>query len=78
MPQSRKRPGHHEQRKTSAISNKQRVKGRTIWALLFGVFGLLIAMFATMDNYAIWITGAIAGGVLGFMIGKNMEKEASH
>jgi uncharacterized protein YcfJ len=78
MPQSRKRPGHHEQKKTSAVSTKQRVKGRTIWALLFGVFGLLIAMFATMENYTVWALGAIAGGVLGFMIGRSMEKEASH
>ena len=78
MPQSRKRPGHHEHRPSSALSTKQRGKGKFIWAILFGVFGLLIAMFATTGNYTIWIIGAIIGGALGFMIGKNLEKEASH
>ena len=78
MPQSRKRPGHHENRRSSAGGSRQKVKGRTILALLFSVFGLLIAMFATMENYYVWATGAIAGAVLGFVMGKNMEKEATH
>ena len=78
MPQSRKRPGHHEHRNTQAISSRQRVKGKIIWAILLGVFGLLIAMFATMDNYTVWIIGAIIGAALGYAIGKNLEKEASH
>jgi hypothetical protein len=78
MPQSRKRPGHHEQKRTSAVSAKQKTKGKIVWALLFGVFGLLIAMFATMDNYVVWVIGAIGGSLLGFAIGKNLEKQASH
>ena len=78
MPQSRKRPGHQEHRTPHAISSKQRGKGKTIWAILLGVFGLLIAMFATMDNYTVWAIGALIGGALGYMIGKNLEKEASH
>jgi hypothetical protein len=76
MPQSRKRPGHHEYKKTGSIPAKQRVKGRTIMALLFGVFGLLIAMFSAFDNYVVWAAGAILGGGLGYIIGKNMEKAA--
>jgi hydrogenase/urease accessory protein HupE len=60
------------------MTSKQRGKGKFIWAILFGVFGLLIAMFATTDNYTVWIIGAIIGVALGFMIGKNLEKEASH
>ena len=77
MPQSRKRPGHHQQR-SHAPGSKQKGKGKIIWAILFAVFGLLIAMFATMDNYTVWIIGAIIGGTLGFVIGKNLEKQASH
>ena len=78
MPQSRKRPGHHEHRNTQAISSRQKGKGKIIWAILLGVFGLLIAMFATMDNYTVWIIGAILGGTVGYIIGKNLEKQASH
>lgn len=78
MPQSRKRPGHHEHKRSATVSAKQKTKGKIVWALLFGVFGLLIAMFATMDNYAVWSAGAIGGGLLGYAIGRNLEKQASH
>jgi hypothetical protein len=78
MPQSRKRPGHHEHRNPGAVSSKTRIKGKFVWAILFGVFGLLITMFATMDNYTVWVIGALAGAALGYIIGRNLEKEASH
>jgi len=76
MPQSRKRPGHHFQ-KPSDIPAKQRTKGRITWAILFGVFGLLLGYFAS-DSYILLITGALIGALIGYFIGKNMEKEASH
>ena len=78
MPQSRKRPGHQDHRNTHAHSSRQKGKGKIIWALLLGVFGLLIAMFATLDNYTVWIIGAVLGGAVGYMIGKNLEKQATH
>ncbi|MGN6399792.1 MAG: glycine zipper domain-containing protein [Flavisolibacter sp.] len=78
MPQSRKRPGHHEYRKPADIPARQRTKGRTTWAILFGVFGLIVSYFAAGDNYVALIIGALIGALIGYVVGKNMEKEASH
>lgn len=77
MPQSRKRPGHHEFHKQAAIPSGQRTKGRTIWAILFGVFGLAIAFFAAGTSYIALVIGALAGAVIGYAIGKNMERDAT-
>jgi hypothetical protein len=77
MPQSKKRHGHHHyQKPTTNIPARQTTKGRIIWALLIGVFGLLIGAFASESGYAVMIIGAVAGSLVGYMIGKNMEKEA--
>ena len=78
MPQSRKRHGHHEYRKPADIPAKQRTRGRITWAILLGVFGLLVGFFAGGDNYIALAIGALIGAVIGYAIGKNMEKEASH
>ena len=77
MAQSRKRKGHHEYHHSSDIPAKQRTKGRIIWALLFGVFGLLIAFFAAGSNYIILIGGALVGSGIGYMIGKKMEEDST-
>ena len=75
MPNSRKRAGHHEYRQPSAIPARQRTKGRIVWALLGAVFGFLIALFASSEGYTAPVIGAIAGGFLGYLIGRYMEKE---
>ena len=75
MPNSRKRPGHHEHHEPAAIPARQRTKGRIIWALLGGVFGFLITLFASSEGYMVPIIGCIIGALLGFVIGKNMEKD---
>jgi len=77
MPESRNRPGHHFQKK-SDISSKQRTKGRVIWAILFAVFGLLIALFSAGPDYVVLTIVAIACAALGYVIGKNMEQDATH
>lgn len=74
MPRSRKRPGHHPH-KESAVPARQRVKGRTLWAILLGVFGLLIAVMAT-DNYIVIGIAAIVAAIIGYFIGRKMEEEA--
>lgn len=76
MPRSRKRPGHHYH-KEAAIPAKQRVKGRVIWAILFGVFGLLMAFFAAGNSYVALALGLLIGSALGYVVGKKMETEAS-
>lgn len=75
MPQSRKRRGHHEYRKPSAIPSSQRAKGRIVWGILFAVFGLLIGFFASSGNFIALVTGAIAGFIIGYILGKKMEKD---
>lgn len=77
MPQSRKRPGHHYQ-KPADIPSSQRTKGRVIWAILFAVFGVVIAFFASNDNVTALIIGGIIGAVVGYFIGKNMEQSAKN
>ena len=75
MPQSRKRHGHHYQ-KPSDISSSQRTKGRIIWAILFAVFGAVISFFAAGDNFIILIIAAVIAGLIGYAIGKSMERAA--
>ena len=77
MPQSKKRHGHHQYQKPNPhLPTRQNTKGRIIWALLIGIFGLLIGAFASETGYVAMIIGALAGSLIGYMIGKNMEKEA--
>ena len=77
MPESRKRSGHPYKRKAD-IPTKQRVKGRVIWAILFGVFGLLIALFAVGSNYVVLITATIISALIGYVVGHKMENDATH
>lgn len=76
MPQSRKRHGHHYQ-KPADIPSKQRAKGRVIWAILFAVFGFVIALFASDENITALIIGALIGAAIGYLVGKNLEQTAS-
>ncbi|HUC81540.1 MAG TPA: hypothetical protein VMR70_11525 [Flavisolibacter sp.] len=77
MPESRNRPGHPHQKKAD-IPSSQRVKGRVIWAILFAIFGLLIAVFSTGKNYVVWVIVTAVAALIGYVVGKNMEKDASH
>ena len=74
MPQSRKRQGHHPYHKSSAIPPKQRTKGRITWAILFAVFGFLISFFAVGGNLILLIIVTIIASTIGYIIGRNMEK----
>jgi hypothetical protein len=76
MPESRKRKGHPF-KKVSDIPASQRTKGRTFWALLIAVFSLLIALFSAGLNYIVLAVAAIAGGFIGYFIGKSMEQQAN-
>jgi hypothetical protein len=75
MPESRKRKGHAFQ-KPADIPATQRTKGRFLWALLFGIFGLIIAWFGAGENYAVLIIAALVAGLIGYIVGKKMEQEA--
>ena len=75
MAQTRKK---HPQppRKSNVISEKQKQKGRTIWVVLFGIFGLAIAYFASDGNLYAMIIGLIVGATIGYFVGKNLEEKA--
>jgi len=75
MPQSRKRKGHAFQ-KPADIPATQRTKGRYLWALLFGIFGLIMAWFGGGENYPVLVLATLAGGIIGYIVGKKMEQEA--
>ncbi|RPD43876.1 MULTISPECIES: hypothetical protein [Chitinophagaceae] len=75
MPQSRKRPGHQYQ-KPADIPSSQRTTGHLLLSLLFAAFGLLMAWFATGNNIVVLILGAVAGGILGWMLGRKMERDS--
>ena len=77
MAESRKQLGHPYQRRAD-IPAKQRVKGRVIWAILLGVFGLLIALFAVGNNYIVLATATIISAIIGYVIGQKMEKDVTH
>jgi hypothetical protein len=75
MPQSRNRPGHQYQ-KPSAIPGKQRTHATTICALLFAVFAGIMTFFAGANTFTIVIC-IVSGAVLGYAVGKAMERDAS-
>lgn len=75
MPQSRKRQGHTYQ-KPADIPASQRTTGHLLLSLLFGAFGLLMAWFAAGTNIIVLVLGAVAGAVLGWMLGRKMERDS--
>lgn len=77
MAENKKRPGH-PYRKPADIPASQRTKGRVVWAVLIAVFAILVTYFGAGDNWTALIIAAVAGSVLGYVIGKALEKEASH
>ena len=76
MPQSRKRKGHPF-KKISDIPASQRTKGRTVWAILLGVFSVLIALFSAGLNYPVIAIALVAGCFIGYFIGKSMEQQSN-
>jgi uncharacterized membrane protein len=76
MAQKRKHH-HHSTPKHIDIPIRQRTKGRIIWAILFAVFGLVLAFFAVGENWIVLVIAAIVAGLIGYAIGKNMEQAAS-
>lgn len=76
MAQKRKHH-HHATPKHIDIPARQRTKGRITWAILFAVFGVILAFFAAGDNWIVLVVAAVIAGLIGYVIGKNMEQAAS-
>ncbi len=74
MPESRKRKGHPFV-KPADIPTKQRAKGPFLWALLLAIFATIIAFFAVGIDYTILTLALIIGGLVGYFVGKAMERD---
>jgi len=75
MPHSRKRKGHHHHHQEGmSTAPKQKTSGHLIWSVLIAVFAVVIGFFAAGTNILVLLLCAAAGAVLGYFIGKNMEK----
>lgn len=76
MAQRRKRH-HHATPKHVDIPKSQRTKGRIIWSILFAVFGVVLTYFAAGDSWIVLVIGAVVAGLIGYVVGRNMEQAAS-
>ena len=76
MPESRKRK-IPQKMKPSEVPASQRVRGRTIWAILLAIFGISIVFFAVGLNYVAMAIGGLIGAVAGYFIGKQMVQDVS-
>lgn len=61
--------------KHADVPYHQRIKGKIMWAILFGIFGLLISYFAAGPKYMILTAGTLVAAIIGYFIGKKMEKK---
>ena len=73
----RRKHHHHATPKHIDIPASQRTRGRIIWAILFAVFGLVLTYFAAGDNWIVLVIAAVVAGVIGYVVGRNMEQAAS-
>ncbi|MDP9230709.1 MAG: hypothetical protein M3O67_08565 [Bacteroidota bacterium] len=76
MPESRHRHKHQQHHPQQQHTPKPKTKAAGVMAIFTTVLGLGIAFFAAGLSY-IWMpVGAIAGGVIGYLIGNGMDKAA--
>lgn len=76
MPASRKRK-IPPKTKRSEVPASQRVRARTIWAILLAIFGMAVAFFASGINYYAIAIGGLIGAFAGYFIGKQMAQDFS-
>ncbi len=83
MTRSHHRKKHKEKlrlyKRDSEATTFRKTKGRTAptFAVIGGVAGFVIGYFAT-DGIILWMTiGLVAGGAIGYLIGKKMDTEST-
>lgn len=76
MPNSKKRKGHHPHHPQNALSSapKQKASGHLIWSVMIGLFAVLIGWMAAGSNWIVLGLCAIAGAIVGYFVGKSMER----
>ena len=81
MPQSRHRHKHHQHHHASTSTPpRTRPSTRKSAAPIMAVFVALIAVgitFLSGTGTAIWAIAGIGGAIIGYLIGKSMDKAAS-
>ena len=80
-PHHRKKHKSHlkqfQQRATSHIDeSKAKAQGSSVFAIGGAVAGLAIFYFATQGDFLWAAIGAVAGGGVGYLIGKNIDRAA--
>lgn len=75
----KKHKGHLKQFKQRAASHtgesKEKAKASTLFGIAGAVVGIAILYFATQGDF-IWAAGGgILGGIVGFMIGKGVDRQ---
>lgn len=85
MPESRNRPKHHHHQHSHRPPHppmpvhhntlaKTRKSAAFVVSILAAVLGLAVAFF-TQGADAFWlITGTLAGAIIGYLVGRNMDK----
>ncbi len=76
MPQSRNRPKHSQHHPLPNHTNRPQAKrsAAVVIAVLGAIMGLSVAYF-TQGAEVFWlIAGPLAGAVLGFIVGRGMDK----
>lgn len=54
--------------------SKEKTSASTVFAVTGAVVGIAVLYFATQGNFIWAIGGGIIGGVVGYLIGKNVDK----
>lgn len=79
MPQSKKRKGHHEHHGDEALAPKEIKRGSAVvvGAIFFALIGLGIAYFISDDSLKWLAIGAVAGAIVGYFFGKQLDRSFS-
>jgi divalent metal cation (Fe/Co/Zn/Cd) transporter len=75
MPSSkhRRKPPHHPKANHPHSESKSKKNAAFYMAIIFGIFGALIALTATGGNIIWMLAGAAAGAAAGFFSGKSID-----
>jgi uncharacterized membrane protein len=78
MPSSKHRRKHPHQTKANHphAESKPKKSAAFFMAIIFGVFGALIALTATSGNIIWMLAGGVIGAIAGYVSGKSIDKSA--
>ncbi len=75
----KKHKGHLKQFRQRTASqtgeSKEKAKASTVFAITGAIVGMAVLYFATQGDFLWAAGGGILGGIVGFMIGKSVDKQ---